>query len=351
MLYTWGGNTSGELGNGTTTSSLTPLEIAIPEVKTGETWLRASAGDSFTHGLTSEGRLFGWGTNTKGNIGDGFKTVTSYDFYYNLVVDEDRERLTPVQIEKSFYWSKTSSHYYSGYSTFALGLEVISLPKELDITGRTGNTLVPTISNILSNKNVIWSSSNEDLATVDAGGNLTILGSCLEGVTITATTVEGGFSASTELVVTTCLLAGEGTSLAPYQIGTAPELTAIGSCGCALDATYQLTADIIMPTVVAGESNFTPIGTLDNPFTGVLDGNGKSVTGISIDLPSVDRVGMFTALAGSAVIKNLTLDNHFVRAKEFGGGLAGIIPSGNVLIESVQIKGEVKPELERLVDM
>jgi gliding motility-associated-like protein len=343
-LYTWGGNTFGELGNGTTTSSLIPIEITIPDVKTGETWVRASAGNSFTHGLTSEGRLFGWGTNTAGSIGDGFKTVTSYDFNYNLVIDEDQERLTPVQIGKSFNWSKTSSHYYDGYSTFALGVEVISLPKELEITQRTGNKLVPTISNMLSNKNVVWSSSNEDLATVDEDGKLTVLASCLDGVTITATTVEGGFSASTELLVTTCLLAGEGTSASPYLIGSALEVTAIGSCGCGLDATYQLTADITMPTVVEGESNFTPIGTFDNPFTGVLDGNEKTITGIRINVSDYSLVGMFGVVAGNAIIEDLTLNDHFIRVEgKFTdphgvASLVGLIPSGNILLKSIHVQ-------------
>jgi len=73
VLLGWGNNTIGTLGNGTTNPNLTPSQIAVPG---GAADIVALApGFVFTLALKADGTVLGWGTNGLGQLGDG--TFTS----------------------------------------------------------------------------------------------------------------------------------------------------------------------------------------------------------------------------------------------------------------------------------
>ncbi len=77
IAWSWGGNTSGQLGDGTTTARL------LPALVNGLTGLAAmSAGGNHTLALSGDGGVWSWGSNGYGQLGDG--TTTS--------------RLTPVEV-------------------------------------------------------------------------------------------------------------------------------------------------------------------------------------------------------------------------------------------------------------
>ena len=71
-IFIWGRNDDGQLGDGTTTSRLTPVEITDRfTLATGETIIGISLGFLHSSALTSAGRLFTWGLNDYGQLGDG----------------------------------------------------------------------------------------------------------------------------------------------------------------------------------------------------------------------------------------------------------------------------------------
>ena len=72
-LWTWGSNSSGQLGDGTTTSRSSPVTVAGG----GTTWCAASAGYTHTAAVKTDGTLWTWGSNASGQLGDGTTTSRS----------------------------------------------------------------------------------------------------------------------------------------------------------------------------------------------------------------------------------------------------------------------------------
>src|ERR1700674_4088544 len=82
-VLAWGCNASGQLGNGTTTESSSPVQVSLPSGTTataiaGDKLLTAPtapAGHSLA--LTSTGRVLAWGSNAAGQLGNGTTTNSS----------------------------------------------------------------------------------------------------------------------------------------------------------------------------------------------------------------------------------------------------------------------------------
>lgn len=113
---------------------------------------------------------------------------------------------------------------------------------------------------------------------------------------------------------------------AVQNIGTAEEFAAMEPGG-----NYQLTADITVTAPYANE--FTD-------FSGTFDGNGHTVT-LNI-AASTPNVGLFSKLAGGAVVKNvITAGSVTATGKNNVGGIAGTA-DGNVTIENCKNKASIK---------
>ena len=67
-LFAWGRNFYGQLGDGTNTDNITLTQIGT------NNWTAASTGTFFTLAIRSDGKLFAWGSNSMGQLGDGTNT-------------------------------------------------------------------------------------------------------------------------------------------------------------------------------------------------------------------------------------------------------------------------------------
>lgn len=68
-VYAWGDNSSGELGNGSSSSSSdVPVRVSFPA---GTTVTQIAAGDAFALALASSGAVYAWGDDSFGELGDG----------------------------------------------------------------------------------------------------------------------------------------------------------------------------------------------------------------------------------------------------------------------------------------
>ena len=73
-VWAWGYNGDGELGNGTNTDSNVPLQVSLPS---GVTITNIAGGGYHSLALASNGRVWAWGSNNYGELGNGTNTSSS----------------------------------------------------------------------------------------------------------------------------------------------------------------------------------------------------------------------------------------------------------------------------------
>jgi uncharacterized repeat protein (TIGR02543 family) len=92
-VFTWGNNQYGQLGNGNTVQQTSPVEITANFALIGEEKIVSVAGGMYSaYAITSTGRLFAWGRNGDSQIGDGTmvdrRTPKDITSYFNLAAEE-----------------------------------------------------------------------------------------------------------------------------------------------------------------------------------------------------------------------------------------------------------------------
>ena len=92
-------------------------------------------------------------------------------------------------------WPVISLYSYSPYSELTVTVD----PEKADIYVGETLDLTAKVYNYESSKDIVWSSSNESIATVDANGKVTAIAA--GNVTITAVSVEGTASASASITI------------------------------------------------------------------------------------------------------------------------------------------------------
>ncbi len=133
---------------------------------------------------------------------------------------------------------------------------------------------------------------------------------------------------------------GNGTSANPYLINNVADLTTLAINVNNGTSTYsgrffRLTASLNLT------GTWTPIGTSARTFQGNLDGNNHIISGVNINLPTTDNVGLFGFLT-NATIRNLgveansgTVTGHnnvgILAGSQSGGSITNCYAAGNVM--------------------
>lgn len=76
-VYSWGGNFSGQLGDGTLTNRKVPVAVNTAGVLSGKVITAIAGGGTYTLALDSNGQIYTWGYNEYGQLGNGTTTTSS----------------------------------------------------------------------------------------------------------------------------------------------------------------------------------------------------------------------------------------------------------------------------------
>ena len=118
-----------------------------------------------------------------------------------------------------------------------------------------------------------------------------------------------------------------------YVINTKAELLGLSMLAVSTDfagKTIQLGADITVNKGDAGtwdqeppSIQWVPIGTASKPFAGTFDGQGHTVSGLYVNDPSSDQIGMFGKVAAGATVKNFKLTDSYICGANLSGAVVG----------------------------
>ncbi|MDR2865992.1 MAG: InlB B-repeat-containing protein [Methanomassiliicoccaceae archaeon] len=98
-------------------------------------------------------------------------------------------------------------------------------------------------------------------------------------------------------------------------ISSAEELALIGTSEYPLSGDYYLTNNITFDINV--KSNFTPIGSMDEPFTGTFDGKGYEISGLNIFIDNTKSrtyAGLFGYISGATIMNLGIVDSTVTSA-------------------------------------
>ena len=126
---------------------------------------------------------------------------------------------------------------------------------------------------------------------------------------------------------------GTGEPNDPYQIATAADLILLGESPEDYDKNFILTADIDLDPNLPGRKVFdrAVIATEGETFTGVFDGNGHTISHLTIE--GGRNLGLFGQTGSGAKISNLGLDAVDVNGTgSFIGGLVGYHRGGGIML-------------------
>ncbi len=123
-----------------------------------------------------------------------------------------------------------------------------------------------------------------------------------------------------------------------YRISTAEGLQNIARD---LNGYFELDADIdaTLTSQWNDGKGFQPIGTDEKPFTGTLAGKGHSITGLTVNRPELNNVGLFGSTKGAS-IAGVRLERVNVSGADNVGGLIG--HSQETSVKHVSAAGTVR---------
>jgi PGF-pre-PGF domain-containing protein/PGF-CTERM protein len=227
---------------------------------------------------------------------------------------------------------------------YATGAVTATDPSAEDVGALVGNT-----TTYGSETDVYWNTDTADTSEAFGSGPGSATGLTTAEMTgVAAATNMSGLDFESVWAVTneypthrdghTHDMAGDGTASNPFVITTTSELQAMTD---ALDAYYELGNDIDASETSSWNNGkgFDPIGDdATTQFTGTFDGQGHTITGLTVNRSSDDQVGLFR-YTENATLSNVTLAGVDVTGDEVVSSLVGITDGGSV--RNVSASGSV----------
>ncbi len=144
---------------------------------------------------------------------------------------------------------------------------------------------------------------------------------------------------------------GTGEPNDPYQVATAADLIALGETPEDYDKHFIMTADIDLDpnlpgrkvfdkAVIAPDADNTTYSQFEGtPFSGVFDGNDKTVSHLLIQGDGAGYLGLFGKITSSATIRSLHLEDF--RVSSSGSRIGGLVGYSRGNIINCRLSGSV----------
>lgn len=135
-----------------------------------------------------------------------------------------------------------------------------------------------------------------------------------------------------------CSLSGSGSSGDPYLVSTRSELASIINCD-GVGKTFKLTQSIDLGgTLSSPATHWTPLGTEADPFIGILDGDGHSISGLAIE--GQDSNYALFGFVKDSTFTDFALVGEVVSAEDKVALLAGSA-IGDITVARLQLQGKL----------
>lgn len=280
-LFSWG--LGGRLGDGTWATSVIPVEVDMTGVLSGKTISYITTSNIHSLALSDEGRVYGWGVNDAGQIGDGTNIW----------------RISPVAVDTTGVLAgKVVVQLFTGSNGFSLAL---SSDGNLYAWGGSGNP-----GTIISMGNGTWGNSNVPVA-VDMTG-------VLAGRTITqAATGAHALVLDDEGNI----FAWGNNASGQFGDGT----TNSSNVPIAIDMSSVLDSGEVITYVAANYSSSFALSNYGNLFAWGNNSHGQLGNGTNINSSVPIQVNTHGALAGHNVQKISAAGGAGVLAQDSEGNL------------------------------
>lgn len=218
---------------------------------------------------------------------------------------------------------------------------------ETVIEGSTATITIPDVATDAMVQNAMSEFTAEGLATIIVEGPLNetrqgYIATALAGKTVTLYLTHLAKEELTEALAST----DDGITVnCGYYMADASTYVAYNADGLQAWSTYaqadpttnlSLGKDITLPLAEGETSNWTSVGTETTPYTGTVNGNGHSITGMTINQTTINA-GFIGYLGENGAVKNLKLkDVSVTTTARNAGGLVGYSLS---VIENCAVEG------------
>ncbi|MFK4259501.1 GLUG motif-containing protein [Agrobacterium tumefaciens] len=209
-----------------------------------------------------------------------------------------------ISVANAVTWSSGSELTLSAYG---------SITVNANLTGGSGSSIVLRSDNSGTGNGTVSFGSDVKVTASDVVLYYNPAGNDASSVNSTSYTHSTDYSG----------YAGAGTTITGYMlVNSVYDLQNVQN---KLDGAFAVGRDIDASRTASWNSGagFKPIGDSSAPFTGTFDGLGHTITGLTIDRPTTDYVGLFGYTGSGSAISSLGLVDGSVTGRGGVGGLAG----------------------------
>lgn len=218
----------------------------------------------------------------------------------------------------------------------------ISINSDLALNVGGSATLTPTIYPQGAAAQLTWTTSNSAVASVSQSGKVTGAG---VGEAVITVSTDNGLSDSCNVTVSINgsgseegeFAGGSGSLYSPYLVATAEQLSHVENHK---NNYFKQICDIDLTDYISGSSakGWLPIGANYDPFMGFYDGGGFKITGLTIERPDKDYVGLF-GYVESATVENIVVDGAKISGKNYCAAVVGYAEES--VLDNLRVSGNV----------